>query len=185
MPRFCPLLLAGLLSGGLAAAPVVAQTSSPAPLQPALSQDAAQQAHRFLDRFNAANTTHDGRLTLQQAQAANMPWVSQNFAAIDSQHKGYITVQDVRAYRQEMRAAGLGASPSQHAEQPAHRFLDRFDAANTTHDGRLTLQQAQAANMPWVSQHFTAIDSQQKGYITIQDIRAYRQQLRIETPETN
>lgn len=68
MPRFSPLLLAGLLSGGLAAAPVVAQTSSPAPLQPAPSQDAAQQAHQFLDRFNAANTTHDGRLTLQQAQ---------------------------------------------------------------------------------------------------------------------
>lgn len=84
-----------------------------------------------------------------------------------------------------MRAAGPGASPSQHAEQPAHRFLDQFDAANTTRDGRLTLQQAQAANMPWVSQHFAAIDSQQKGYITIQDIRAYRQHLRIEMPETN
>jgi hypothetical protein len=185
MPRLSPPLLAGLLSGGLAAAPVAAQTIPPTPFQPAPTQDAAPQAHRFLDRFNAANTTHDGRLTLQQAQAANMPWVSRHFAEIDTQQKGYITVQDVRAYRQQMRAAGLGASPSQHAGQPAHRFLDRFNAANTAHDGRLTLQQAQAANMPWVAQHFAAIDSQQKGYLTVQDIRAYRQQLRIERTETN
>ena len=103
MSRFSPLLLAGLLSGGLAAVPVAAQTSSPAPIQPAPSQDAAPQAHPFLDRFNAANTTHDGRLTPQQAQAANMPWVAQHFAAIDSQQKGYLTVQDIRAYRQQLR----------------------------------------------------------------------------------
>ena len=27
--------------------------------------------------------------------------------------------------------------------------------------------------MPWVSQNFAAIDSQHKGYITVQDVRAY------------
>jgi hypothetical protein len=51
-----------------------------------------------VDRFNAANTSHDGRLTLPQAQVANMPWVARNFAAIDTQQKGYITMQDVLTY---------------------------------------------------------------------------------------
>jgi hypothetical protein len=103
MPRFSPRLLAGLVAGGLAGPPLAAQTIPPAPSQEHASKATGAQAHRFLDRFNAANTTHDGRLTLQQAQAANMPWVSQHFAAIDSQQKGYITIQDVRAYRQQLK----------------------------------------------------------------------------------
>ncbi len=32
--------------------------------------------------------------------------------------------------------------------------------------------------MPWVARHLGAIDGQQKGYITILDVRAYQQQLR-------
>jgi hypothetical protein len=99
MSRSYSLVLAGLL----AAAPAAAQTGSPAPLQPPTSQDVSQRAHRFVDRFNAANTSHDGRLTLPQAQVANMPWVARNFAAIDTQQKGYITMQDVLTYRQQIR----------------------------------------------------------------------------------
>ena len=89
MSRPYSLVLAGLL----AAAPAGAQTGSPAPLQPPTSQDVSQRAHRFVDRFNAANTSHDGRLTLPQAQAAKMPWVARHFAAIDTQQKGYITMR--------------------------------------------------------------------------------------------
>ena len=105
MPRFHVLLFVGLLASAIAATAAYAQISSPAPYQPTPSQDAAPRAHRFLDRFTAANSSHDGRLTLQQAQAANMPWVTRNFAAIDAQKKGYVTVQDIRAYRQQQRAA--------------------------------------------------------------------------------
>jgi len=176
MSRPYYLVLAGLL----AAAPAAAQTGSPAPLQPPTSQDVSQRAHRFVDRFNAANTSHDGRLTLPQAQVANMPWVARNFAAIDTQQKGYITMQDVLAYRQQMRASRRDASPSQNVSHQAHRFLDRFNAANTSHDGRLTLQQAQAAHMPWVARNFAAIDTQQRGYVTVQDVRAYRRQIQAE-----
>jgi Ca2+-binding EF-hand superfamily protein len=178
MSRFPSLILAGLLAGGLAATPVAAQVSSPPPLQPSPSQDAARGTHPFLDRFNAANTSHDGRLTLQQAQAAHMPWVAHNFAAIDAEQKGYITVQDIRAYRQQLRAASSGPAPSQDAAPGTHPFLNRFNAANTSRDGRLTLSQAQAAHMSWVAQNFAAIDVQQKGYITVQDVQTYRQRLR-------
>jgi hypothetical protein len=104
MSRRYSLVLAGLLT----AAPAAAQTGSPAPLQPPTSQDVSQRAHRFVDRFNAANTSHDGRLTLQQAQAAHMPWVARNFAAIDTQQRGYVTVQDVRAYRRQIQAERYG-----------------------------------------------------------------------------
>ena len=185
MSRLHSLLLAGLfahcLTTGTASAQPIAQPS----IQPVTSQDIAPQVHRFLDRFNAANTSHDGRLTLQQAQAAHMPWVARHFAAIDTRQKGYITVQDIRVYRQQIRGSRPDASPSQHVSHQAHRFLDRFNSANTSRDGQLTLQQAQAAHMPWVARNFAAIDTQQKGYITVQDVRAYRQQTRAERSRTD
>jgi hypothetical protein len=89
-------------------------------------------------------------------------------------------VQDIRVYRQQKRGSRPDASPSQHVSHQAHRFLDRFNAANSSRDGQLTLQQAQAAHMPWVARNFAAIDTQQKGYVTVQDVRSYRQQMRAE-----
>ena len=50
-------------------------------------------------RFAAANVTQDGRLTLQQAEAANWRRVAQNFHDIDVQHKGYVTMDDIRSWR--------------------------------------------------------------------------------------
>jgi hypothetical protein len=71
--------------------------------QPGQAQPHAQ-AHRFIERFQSANTTGDGHLTLAQAQAGHMPMIVRNFDAIDVQHKGYVTLQDIRAYRQQIRA---------------------------------------------------------------------------------
>jgi hypothetical protein len=50
------------------------------------------------ERFEAANTTQDGHLTLDQARAAHWPYVVRNFAAIDRGHKGYITEADIHAF---------------------------------------------------------------------------------------
>lgn len=55
-------------------------------------------------RFAAANTSQDGRLTLQQAEAANWRQVARHFAMIDAQHKGFVTMQDIRAWRAQRRA---------------------------------------------------------------------------------
>jgi len=55
-------------------------------------------------RFEAANTTHDGHLTEAQAQAAHMRGVATHFAEIDSHHRGYITLEEIRAWRAERRA---------------------------------------------------------------------------------
>ena len=78
---------------------------------PALAQAAAPPDLQA--RFEAANTTHDGRLTLAQAQAGHMRGVARDFAAIDAQNKGYVTVDDLRAYHRGQRAArAASANPT-------------------------------------------------------------------------
>ena len=54
-------------------------------------------------RFAAANVTHDGRLTREQAQAA-MPMVAQNFDAIDMDQKGYVTLPEIRSFAAQRRS---------------------------------------------------------------------------------
>lgn len=69
-----------------------------------------------------------------------------------------------------------GAYPRQGAA-PGGALARRFDAANTTHDGRLTFQQAQTG-MPAVARSFAAIDTEQKGYVTLPEIRQFLVQQR-------
>jgi hypothetical protein len=54
-------------------------------------------------RFAAANATHDGRLTRDQA-ANGMPVVARNFDTIDVGHKGFVTLPEIRAFAAERRA---------------------------------------------------------------------------------
>jgi len=53
-------------------------------------------------------------------------------------------------------------------------FLMKFYAANTTHDGHLTLAQAKAAGLQPVVDHFSDIDAAKRGYVTYYDIAAWR-----------
>ena len=64
-----------------------------------------------------------------------------------------------------------------HAEaaQPTRTHLtteQRFEKANVTHDGHLTLEQAKTGYKS-VAKHFSAIDKDKKGYVTQDDIHAY------------
>jgi hypothetical protein len=63
-------------------------------------------------------------------------------------------------------------SPGPRAEQMMQRLQTRFATANTTHDGKLTREQA-AAGMPRVAQHFDEIDTQKNGYVTLPQIEAF------------
>jgi hypothetical protein len=58
-------------------------------------------------KFDAANTTHDGHLTLAQAKAANLIPVETNFTAIDTKNRGYVTFNDILAWRMDQRAQKL------------------------------------------------------------------------------
>ena len=105
-----------LLAAFLAAGPALAQ---PAPDQapPPAGQAAAAPApapgggHRRANRFDEANTTHDGKLTLDQAQANRWRPIVKNFAAIDRDHKGYVTKQDLKEFRQERAAERKATQP--------------------------------------------------------------------------
>lgn len=78
-------------------------TSAPAPTTPAKKP----VSHRITlqQRFDAANTTHDGHLTKDQAAAANWPYVTNNFTTMDKDKKGFVTVQDIRAFAKARHAA--------------------------------------------------------------------------------
>lgn len=66
------------------------------------------------------------------------------------------------------------------AAQPTHNrqtMAQRFEQANTSHDGHLTLDQAKTGYKSIV-RHFSEIDRDKKGYITQEDISAYHKQQR-------
>jgi hypothetical protein len=67
----------------------------------------------------------------------------------------------------------MGASPQ--VEHAMQQLKTRFTTANTTHDGKLTREQA-AAGMPRVAQHFDEIDTQKKGYVTLPEIAQFMRQ---------
>jgi hypothetical protein len=100
MSRSGFLLLATVIIGGLALQPAAAQVNPTPP-----PSDRTEQARAFVQRFRAANTTHDGKLTRPQAEAAKMTAIVRYFGDIDAQHKGFITLEDIRVFAQKRRAA--------------------------------------------------------------------------------
>ncbi len=89
----------------------------PGPPPPGSTMMAPPQSGQRLHgkaKFDAANVTHDGRLTPDQAQAANWRPVVKHFQEIDADHKGYVTFQDIKAWqhaRHAAKAAARGAVP--------------------------------------------------------------------------
>ena len=75
------------------------------------------RAHRTLqERFDEANTTHDGHLTAEQARS-KMPSVARDFDAIDTDHKGYVTIDQIKEHTKAVRAekrAAKKAAKEQH-----------------------------------------------------------------------
>ena len=51
---------------------------------------------QIAERFAAADTNHDGQLTLAEAQAG-MPRVAANFSKIDADKSGTVTVVEIKA----------------------------------------------------------------------------------------
>ncbi len=66
----------------------------------------------------------------------------------------------------------LGQSTNTAPRHPHQAMEQRFEQANTTHDGHLTLDQAKEGYKS-VARHFDAIDKDKKGYVTVDDIGAY------------
>jgi hypothetical protein len=78
--------------------------------------------------------------------------------------------------------APAGMKPSElHPATPAARSVLRltrqFERANVSHTGRLTAAEAQAY-WPWAARHFAQIDRERRGYLTLDEIRAWRKEQR-------
>ncbi|GAB7525915.1 EF-hand domain-containing protein [Paraburkholderia sp. 2C] len=73
---------------------------------------------------------------------------------------------------QSMQGMGMGMGGSARMQQMMQQLQERFTAANTTHDGKLTKQQAELG-MPRVAQHFDQIDTQKVGYVTLPHIEQF------------
>jgi Ca2+-binding EF-hand superfamily protein len=71
-----------------------------------------QREQRMAERFNAADTNHDGKLSLDEAKAG-LPMVARNFDQIDTEHTGSVTLEQLRAYAKahmgQGRRGGNGA----------------------------------------------------------------------------
>ncbi|HQT39889.1 MAG TPA: hypothetical protein PK231_10720 [Acidocella sp.] len=115
MRRFVLLsLLATFAVPGLALAQAAPNTSPamqapaapPGPLDHS-GHDHAAMLQKMHDRFNAANTTHDGHLTLAQATAAGLKPVVAHFAEIDTAKRGYVTFNQVQAWHMDEMAKRL------------------------------------------------------------------------------
>ncbi|EHP43705.1 hypothetical protein OR16_06339 [Cupriavidus basilensis OR16] len=59
--------------------------------------NAKEAKAKFAEKFAAADTNHDGKLTKEEAQAG-MPEVYKNFDAIDARKKGGVTQKQIGAY---------------------------------------------------------------------------------------
>ena len=90
-----------LLAALLGTSPAMADDPPAAQGKPGVTTPTRQRL-TMEQRFELANTTRDGRLTLEQAKTGYKT-VARNFELIDTTGKGFVTLEDVRAWRQATR----------------------------------------------------------------------------------
>ena len=101
------VIAVGLASASVGAQPAQPQTPAAAPAsppttdvnevpQPPQGMSPADRKKWFSERFKAADTNHDGKLTREEAQAG-MPEVYKRFDKIDTRKRGYVTERQVGA----------------------------------------------------------------------------------------
>lgn len=119
----------------------------------------AQEHHgRLAEAFARADTNSDGMLDRQEALA--LPRIARNFDAIDADNSGSITLGDIRTH---MHAQ---------AQLRRERGEQRFAAADANGDGVLDREEAQA--LPKIARNFDAIDSDNSGTVSHQELIEYR-----------
>ena len=93
-------MLTRILLSSAAAALVLTGAASAQPAQPAPPDASTRAAHaraKFEERFNAADTDHDGMLSREEAQRG-MPNVYKHFDEIDTAKRGQISKEEIAAF---------------------------------------------------------------------------------------
>jgi Ca2+-binding EF-hand superfamily protein len=70
-----------------------------------------------------------------------------------------------------LMATAVVSCADRHSKPDPQKIAERFQAADTNHDGKLTLEEAKAG-MPRVAAVFSQIDVENKGYVTLEQIQA-------------
>lgn len=105
-------------TGSQATQPATPPTTPPSteaqPMAPAPTTHTRHHTHAkrttLKQRFDAANTTHDGHLTKAQAEASgHFKLLTRHWSEFDKTGKGYVTMADIHAYYRERRAARRAA----------------------------------------------------------------------------
>jgi Ca2+-binding EF-hand superfamily protein len=141
----------------IAALPVASQTSSPR------SDNTQPRADRTAGLLNHLDTDHDGFLSAAEIAS----FVTTRFDRLDRDHKGYLTIEDFEA---RQRRALESATDKRRAA--IERSLPRVEAAyrilNTAGDGRLTREEYLAASRA----RFAAADTDHDGKLSLDELRA-------------
>ena len=105
------------------------------------------------ERLKQADTNGDGMISREEAKA--LPRIAAHFDEIDANHDGQITADELRAFHK------------MHGEKRRGAMFKKLD---TDGDGRISRAEAQAA--PRLAENFDAIDANEDGFITMEEMAA-------------
>lgn len=129
------------------------------------AQNTSPQSVRGGERWAQLDRNSDG--TLDRAEAAGTPKLSEHFERIDRDRDGRLAQQEMREFRRLSASRRDARQSQQRAMQARFRWLDIDD------DGAITLAEIGDA-APKLSERFGAIDGNRDGRIVREELRAYR-----------
>lgn len=128
-------------------------------LIPAISHAEAQQGKKQID------TNGDGNVSKAEAEAAGAQRLLKNFDQIDANGDGLISKEERKAHREK-------------AGEKMKEGKAKIKDADTDGNGNLSRDEAAAAGMDKMVEHFDKVDADGDGEISREEMKAAREHLR-------